>query len=571
MKRKLSLLLAALLALTMVMGTSVFAFSETLADNPMSSYYSEISEGNTMANNYGKVERNRGTVENNETPTGGSEIDGYIGLNFGTVVSNNGEVGRNEEGGTVECNNKKIVENYGTVEDNTNGEIGTNYSSIDVLHGKINWNSASIGTVDSDGFIDRNSNVTVGENKGQIENNFGSVDTNNGYVKNNARGIDVNNASVYINNETGTIVKNSATGEIFGNLGNIDCNEGTVSMNACMITENAGVVEQNGTFVFNNDKNGTVTNVEYDGGVDISEIFINQGTVNGIGRIDYNIDDAEAGDNVNVLKQMWNVVTNVWNKIFVEDNSFTTVQETQFDGCDNSSDVLFLYDEEGNINDSWLYEEGYMIVGSSDENNPITSLVADKGSSVVIEDLGNGFWKISNISDKIKITPTFSKDKPVPGPTPDPDPTPDPTPKKAESSEYAPSLVAFFVPTQIIPDDFEALKIDIVEKQGKVAGEILKVNNKTTIKSFKDYAKLIGVEDVDNKFIILTSSKVKNIGPAIIGLGKKIKLTSEDKIYAIIYDNIAKVTTKVDAIVNADGTVSVEVPSTDCMISLFRY
>ena len=71
--------------------------------------------------------------------------------------------------------------------------------------------------------------------------------------------------------------------------------------------------------------------------------------------------------------------------------------------------------------------------------------------------------------------------------------------------------------------------------------------------------------------LILASSTVKNDGLAVIGLGKKIKLTQADKIYAIIYDNIAKVTTKVDAFVNADGTVSVEVPSADCLISLLRY
>ncbi|WP_022766338.1 hypothetical protein [Butyrivibrio sp. XPD2006] len=214
---------AMMMAGTMIMATplTVRAFDDP---NPAGSNLYQIPEGETLTDNNGTVEINRGTVTNNND-------GGTIGYNYGEVTNNNdgGIIGNNSNAGTVIDNKGTIEITDGTVSEN-NGDITRNSSGA---HVTIN-------------------NGTVGENSA------GFIDTNNGTVT-------LNDGTLTLNEETGVVGRNVAQvktnkGKVTENEGTVSNNFGTVEINDGTVTNNFGTVKNNNRTVVGNYDNATVEN-----------------------------------------------------------------------------------------------------------------------------------------------------------------------------------------------------------------------------------------------------------------------------------------------------------------------
>ncbi len=220
---------AMMMAGTMIMATplTVRAYDDP---NPAGSNIYLVPDGETLTDNNGRVETNRGTVTNNNA-------GGTIGGNYGEVTNNNdgGIIGNNDGAGTVIDNKGTIEINSGTVNENNgditrngaghvtinNGTVGENSAgSIDTNNGTVTINDGTLTLNEETGVVGRNharvmtNNGTVTENAGAVSNNFGIVETNNEYYT--------------VTNNFGIVKNNSGTVE--GNYDNATVENGTPAM-----------------------------------------------------------------------------------------------------------------------------------------------------------------------------------------------------------------------------------------------------------------------------------------------------------------------------------------------------
>lgn len=172
-----------------------------------------IDKDVTVDLNTGTVQTNKGKVLTNEGTITTVEEGGWVGKyfdsgainnagNFGTIETNSGTISHNGE--LVEHNDGDIYINTGTV---------TSNNGIVVSNGEMNSPNPQL--------------AVIGENRGIILENYGTVETNG------LQTLDQNGKPVVIDGEAqydGTIYKNYGTVET--NNGTVEENYGTVETNA---------------------------------------------------------------------------------------------------------------------------------------------------------------------------------------------------------------------------------------------------------------------------------------------------------------------------------------------------
>ena len=268
MKRTIRILASLLVLVAMLSSMVITVAAEDIGDISEGAQKDVVSKGETVGTNYGTVETNEGTINNNSDK-------GTVDTNKGTVKENNGEIDTNTYQGTVEKNERTIQtndcndsgylggtvkENIGTIVTNkgyvekNNGEIGTNncINEYSLKSGRVNENNGTIDT--NDGWVETNTStgiITTNENR--VQDNYGNIGTNDGYVYNNYNTIGTNNSQVY--NNRGTIDK-STDYRVTNNYGII--NTITCSNNGETVCENmsGGYIGTCDGFVLIN--NGTI-------------------------------------------------------------------------------------------------------------------------------------------------------------------------------------------------------------------------------------------------------------------------------------------------------------------------
>ena len=173
----------------------VTVYAEELSDNPNGTEVS-IGENNTMNKNEGIVTVNEGELTSNA----------------GTVNDNRNTINTNEESGKVLVNN-------------TDAQIVSNEGSVTINKGDI-----GIGERKGGAFLE----YTILSNEGQ--GNHGHIGTNIG--ENNQY------ATIYYNDEDGTINTNGANGIVAENHGVIEKNLAD-EQGIGIVVENHGVIKEN--------------------------------------------------------------------------------------------------------------------------------------------------------------------------------------------------------------------------------------------------------------------------------------------------------------------------------------
>ena len=282
-KRIAAAILAAALMMTSTSATVLFnpmvVYAETLPDNNDISGTVDVSEGDRMTNNNGRINENRGIIDNNNT-------NGSVNENYSQITQNYGSVNDNKAKQSEDVSAGYVRENYGTITTN-NGEVGSNRKNNDgSLKGKIETNNgkvASNGTGLTNGADDgngiRTNNGNVSTNYGYIDDNQGAVNTNDGLINKNegndptttiydsyiAKGVHQNNGTITLN--TGLVEENRRAGTVTNNNGKVTTNNGTVTNNlrdadlgTGNIVTNNGLVENNHGVIENNVGNEVDTN-----------------------------------------------------------------------------------------------------------------------------------------------------------------------------------------------------------------------------------------------------------------------------------------------------------------------
>lgn len=215
------------------------------------------------------------------------------------------------------------------------------------------------------GYIDQvNEGVRISDkNSGTVNTNEGLVSQNIGEVSNNHGDVGRNNGTVTVNYEDG-LVGGVSSGRTGGNDGRVVDNFGAVFNNEY------GIVEIN-----------------------------HGGAVDG-GTINMNLGEGTLTGNVNVIKQMWEIVSNVWDKL------------TSKEGA--AGDTYKELDENDALKNFWLWENGSVTLSASDNTKKISGITAT-GGDATITDNGNGTWTISGIGGDIAIDVVFDeKGNPIP-------------------------------------------------------------------------------------------------------------------------------------------------------------
>ncbi len=214
------------------------------------------------------------------------------------------------------------------------------------------------------GYIDQ-----VNENV-RIELNLGTVNTNNGLVGSNFGDVSYNHGDVGRN--SGTVTVNYEDGLV----GGVDGNK--TAGNSSRVVDNYGAV-------FNTD--GGVVEINHGGAVD-------GGTIN------MNLGEGTLTGDVNVIKQMWEIVSDAWDKLKSKDKS--------------AGDTYKELDENDALKNFWLWENGSVTLSASDNTKKISGITAT-GGDATITDNGNGTWTISGIGADIAIEVVFDeKGNPIP-------------------------------------------------------------------------------------------------------------------------------------------------------------
>ncbi len=317
-------------------------YAGNVNDNNDTSGTVDVSEGDSMNNNRGAIDENKGIIYNNYGSVNDNKAKqsedgsaGYVRDNYGTITTNNGEVGNNKEynglegkivtnNGNVSLNNTGLTNgeddgngirtNNGTVTKNhENGYIDDNQGAVHTNEGIINKNEGNDPTIDdsyiakgvheNEGTIKDNTGlVEINKRKGVVTNNRGTVTTSYGTVTNNSGKITTNDVTT-INNILYTGKVDNNNGEITTNNGLVENNHGVIENNVGNevgtdgftavkgvkfnlgdgeITTNSGYVSQNYGTIDINDTTGYV-NSNYDGNRTDSHtaiIKVNKGRVN---------------------------------------------------------------------------------------------------------------------------------------------------------------------------------------------------------------------------------------------------------------------------------------------------
>ncbi len=224
-------------------------YAAQVDDNNDTSGTVNVSEGDSMSKNKGKIDENRGYVRYNygTITTNNGEVFNNRTYSKGKIVTNNGTVAGNgtgltnngeDDGNGIRTNNGTVTTNY------ENGYINDNQGAVHTNQGLINTNEGNDATIDNAGYIAKG----VHENAGIITDNTGlvAVNTSSGTVTNNKgtvtlnRGTVTNNSGKITTNDVKTIGNNLYTGKVDNNNGEIATNNGLVENNHGVIENNVG-------------------------------------------------------------------------------------------------------------------------------------------------------------------------------------------------------------------------------------------------------------------------------------------------------------------------------------------
>ncbi|MCR4991138.1 MAG: hypothetical protein K6A38_09775 [Lachnospiraceae bacterium] len=154
-KRLIAMTIAADMVFGSMLGSFTMplqAFADVIPDNPAGSTVDVINAGDEMANNWGTVNVNNGTISNNVGTV--NDNNGTIEHNFGNVIENNADnpVTTDVAEGIITNHTSGNVGNFD--EQDTGGDVRTNFGTVNNPH-KVDVNAQS-GTVNGEGEIDYN-------------------------------------------------------------------------------------------------------------------------------------------------------------------------------------------------------------------------------------------------------------------------------------------------------------------------------------------------------------------------------------------------------------------------------
>lgn len=286
MKKTIRILTSMLVLLALLASLPISAMAEEqealpkpVENNTSENNHPTVDSGEIMSQNTGTVTSNQGTITSNQgtitdngkpqadgtksNPTSGTveknQYDGKIENNYGTVVENGSSSGASQ-----------IINNYGTVKTNnsgyesddnetvtTTGGVKNNYGLVETnaQGGVIKDNHGSVGTFDDDRGVP---NTT---NEGEVTNNLAHgfvFNGKNGVVKencsdgtekgwydgfvNNYGGKVKDNSGLVYNDNNGTVDENRDDGRVVNNSGTVTNNHGTVESYSGTVTNNYGYV-----------------------------------------------------------------------------------------------------------------------------------------------------------------------------------------------------------------------------------------------------------------------------------------------------------------------------------------
>ncbi len=199
-----------------------------------------------------------------------------------------------------------------------------------------------------------------------------------------------------VNVNEGTIDTVSQDSLVDSNTGTIGTVEQAGGEEHCdgEVWSNSGEVNNNNGIVDNNF--GTVNE---NGSTGVVKVNYPEGTVGGAGVIEMNLDDASHGDRVTVQKQMWQIVSDVWDAM----------------------------EPSGTRGDYWVWEdytyrvwvrENTGVVNLRSRNGKITDLsFSGGGDNASVVPIGDGVWRITGLTSILRILGvTFESIEPEPVP-----------------------------------------------------------------------------------------------------------------------------------------------------------
>lgn len=530
-KRTQKMTVALMMALTLAMPTTV------LADDIPADYTGNNSE--VVETNNGHVEENTGTIASNE----GTVDSNNSSDDFDTYDQVEGGIGNNK--GEVDVNN-------GTIRNNT-GHVGTNADG------------AYINFVNGTGSVDVNNSGTKDDHDekgiGGLAGLDTSLTTNNGYVMSNM-------GTIVTNSETGYVDENGRNAS-YDQGGTIENNAGTVRSNneLCTIGNNTGTVEYN---------SGVVVNA--DGGV----VKVNRGgEVKGSGTVNINLSNADKVESgVTVINQMWELISNVWGHLTPSASSYASEYSATGDihkeNEDSATRQLRV----------WLSTTGEVIVSPTDANRQIKSLAATNGGAMV-ERLENGTYKISNITKDVNLAVSFYGDPDpasVPNKETDSEHKEDGTPSTQTSVDAATAAQLTGVTAVLDASMKRVAAIAPVITQGALYGAVdaygniipadISQNesgkmNKERESFLQNALTMTGISLEGKEAIASFSGKMTNVSAgSVVTMRAYTKPEKGDIMFAVFKNPATGMMSFLKVQVNADGTVSFEVPFADCEFSL---
>lgn len=373
----------------------------------------------------------------------------------------------------------------------------------------------------------------------------------------------------------GTIVTNSATGYVDENGrnasndigGTIENNAGTVRSNNpdCTVENNTGTVDYN---------SGVVVNA--DGGV----VKVNRGgEVQGSGTVNINLsnpDKVESG--VTVINQMWELISNVWGHL--------TPSGSRASESTGTGDIY----KENEYSATrqlrvWLSTTGEVIVSPTDANRQIRSLAATDGGAN-IERLENGTYRITNITKDVNLAVSFVGD-PVPESTANNDSGSGKSEDNASSTRTAVEAATISQLSNvtavldasmkrvaaIAPVITQGALFAAVDASGNVIPADIKHDYSSSDKDRVDFPKnaltMTGISLEGKETAVYYSGKMTNVSAGSVMTVRANTNPAKGEIMFAVFRNPATgMMSFLKVQVNADGTVSFEVPYADCEFSL---
>ena len=434
-----------------------------------------------------------------------------------TLAANNTEdLELNPEGTTIEINTATITENAGCVDTLEDG-------------GKIVTNDAgaTVNVVNSESEVKTN-NGLVGGLYG------GTVDTNNGTI------VNVSNTFNSMTNEPigSTVENNTESGVIHHVAGpsTVVNNEGTIYNNEGTISNNSGTVKIN------------------DGG-----------TVNG-GVVEINLsEESTVSEATTVVQQMWQVISDKIGHLAYYGENNTEGKEDVY-VQERSSEQVKVY----------LWEDGSMIISASDCSKKLSSITIPNGGAT-IEALADGSYRISGITKDINLAVLFegdSKPKPIEIKTETPSETDEnkpqeqvavTTPAQITLSTDMPTIVPT-APSAIVNALAPVVAANALYASVDLNGTPVAVNivaDKTfTIAKAEENILSLALQNSGIKISNMQTAFSGTITTAVANSVMTLRISAIENMttYVVFTDPVTGKTTYVRPKINADGTISFEVP-----------